>query len=300
MFRGVPDGPVFILSSTALDENEGVFVGGHFLYESIIALWLRSWSEHFLSTVSPKYHGDATSSRTVAFPFPPFDSLRPVDNSVVSFFHHMDMLLPLCLKSVALRYTAEVLPIYPAATRVQLDVRHRMIFENFTEMLARGLVGMALAGLGSPEATEKALGRAVSASDAVVEFLIGLIPIFHAEHMRVILTKYFKALKDTETEHLGGAADTDFEWNEESLLRVRSSRQLRLHAIELLASLPSFCYLNYPCKVEEGGQQPKPAASSWLNQYRPNNNQVLRKSTRCRNIQTAFSEHRPQAGFPDS
>eukprot|EP00977_Amphora_coffeiformis_P029636 scaffold42062_cov176-Amphora_coffeaeformis.AAC.2 len=279
VFRGAPDVPVFIFSSTVLDEHGGVFVGGHFLYESVIALWLRSWSEHFLPTISPKHHGLASSSRFVAFPLPPFDPRRPVENSIVSFFHHMDMLLPLCLKSIVVRYATEVLPIYPAITRVQLDEHHRMVFEKFAGILARGLVGMALSGLGSAEATEKALRRAVSASDAVVEFLIGLIPIFHSEHMRVILTKYLKVLKDTETEHLGETAETDFEWNEESLLRVRSSRQLRLHAIELLTSLPSFCHLNYPCKVEDAHQQSKPAASSWLHQYMQNNEHIFEEIT---------------------
>lgn len=182
----------------------------------------------------------------------------------------MDLLLPVCLKSIVLRYTAEVLPIYPITTRVQLDARHRKIFEDLTEMLARGLVGMAVAGLGSSEETETALGRAVSAADAVVEFLLGLIPIFHAEHMRVLLSRYLKVLRDAETEHLGHTPETEFEWNKENLLRVRSSRQLRLHAVELLASLPSFCYLNYPCKVEETSQQSKPAGSSWLNQHPSN------------------------------
>ena len=281
VFRGAPDGPVFNVSSQALDVNGGVFVGGHFLYESIITLWIRSWSEHFLSASSPRHHGLTASPRVAAFPFSPFDPSRPVESSTVSFFHHMDMLLPLCLKSIVVRYTAEVLPIYPAVTRVKLDEQLHMIFDKFVGMLARGLVGMALAGLGSPEGIEKALQRAVSASDVVVEFLIGLIPIFHAEHMRVIFTKYLKVLKDTETEHLGRTADceTDFEWNEESLLRVRSSRQLRLHAIELLASLPSFCHLNYPCKVADAQHNSKPVSSSWLHQYGPNRNQMFEKLT---------------------
>lgn len=190
-------------------------------------------------------------------------------NPIVSFFQHMDFLLPLCLKSIALRYTAEVLPVYPSATRVQLDAGHQLIFEQFAAMAARGLVGMSLTGLRSPVASEKALSYSLSSSVVVVEFFVGLMSVFHEEHGRAIVTHFLKVLKDTETEHLAGnMADADFfEWNEESLLRVRCSRQLRLRTIEILASLPSFCNLNYPCKVQDASQRSKPAVPTWLKQY---------------------------------
>lgn len=271
VFRGMPDGPMFILCSKTLDEDEVIFVGGHFLYESIMVLWLRKWSEYlFAKHAGPSFHDSPSPRRSIAFPIPDFDPLKELDNPIFSFYHHMDLLLPLCLKSVVLRYTAEVLPVYPSATRVHLDRGHQLVFGRFADMLARGLVGVALSGLGSSEMQERALLKSIVAADTAIEFLIGLIPVFHAEHIRTIITKFFQVLKDTETEHLGGFVhDGDFEWNEESLLRVRCSRQLRLRAIESLAAMPSFCNLNYPSKFTEENPQLKSTPFTWRRQHCP-------------------------------
>ena len=264
VYRGFREGPMFMLSSKALGDHEVLFVGGHFLYESIIVLWLRTWSE-YQSSFSQK------RQKSLSVPVPLMDPSKAMEKQFISFFNHMDLLLPLCLKSIAHRYTAEVSPIYPFTARVQLDAGHQILFEQLAEMLARGLMGMSLAGLGSPESRQKALERSLASADAVVEFFMGILPIFHAEHARSIITKYFKTLKDAETEHLlGGSGDIHhFEWNEETLLRVRCSRQLRLHAIELLSSMPAFLHLNYPVKIRD---EPFPSSASpptWLNQHSP-------------------------------
>lgn len=268
VFRGNQDGPLFILSSASVHEGEISLAGGQFVYESIMMLWLQKWSDHFYmqveDTENPLQRG---SRRAIAFPLPRFDPLRPSENILISFFDHMDLFLPICLKSVALRYSVEVLPLYPPATKVLLDKGHETIFEGLVEMLARGLVGFALAGIES-SSKEENLFRAVSASEGVVDFIVGLIPILHAEHMRAIISKYLKTLKDTETEHLGGSfPDIEFSWTEESLVRVRCSRQLRLAAIEAFASVPSFCNINVPCKLSEELRPVKPRSALWLRQY---------------------------------
>lgn len=269
VLRGVADGPMFILSSKTLDEDEVIFVGGHFLYESMMVLWLRKWTEYFFEKSSgPTFHDSPSPRRSVAFPIPDFDPLKDFDNSIFSFFHHMDLLLPLCLKSIVLRYSAEVLPLYPAATRVQLDRGHQSVFGRFAEMLARGLVGMCLSGLGAFDKREQALLQSISAAGTAIEFLIGLIPVFQAEDMRTIISKFFKVLKNTETEHLGlFVHEGDFEWTEESLLRVRCSRQLRLRTIESLATMPSFCSLNNPGKVSDENFEAKSTPYTWLRQH---------------------------------
>jgi hypothetical protein len=129
-------------------------------------------------------------------------------------------------------------------------------------------LGQALSGLRSSDEMDRSLVRALSSSEVVLEFLVGLLTVFHAQHMNVLLTKYFHTLRDCETEHLQDLDESSFKWTKENLHRVRCTRQLRIRAIEVFASLPSFLALNYPLKFSGQIGIKKLTKASWTCQYK--------------------------------
>jgi hypothetical protein len=269
VFRGPADGPLLLFSIKSPDGHEVPIASGEYIYESIMVLWLGAWLDHMEGSLTETLDTSSFTGREVAtFTIPEYDTAVAADGSIYSFYAHMDFLLPLCLKSIVLRYSVEVLPMYPQSTRAMVDDSHMIVLEPFVEMLARGLMGQALAGLGSSGERDSALLRALSASELVLDFLVGLLTVLHAEHMRVLISKYFKTLRDSETEHLAeGFSDVEFEWTEESLHRVRCSRQLRLFAVETIAVLPSFLALNYPLKHSGHSEDESVKKASWMHQY---------------------------------
>lgn len=259
---GMPDGPVLLFSVDSFDAKAGEIACGDYLYESIMVLWLRSWFDRVQNTSGGHLN-------KAIFPIPEYDpSITPEDN-IFSFYAHMDFLLPLCLKSIVLRYSVEVLPTYPPSTRAMLDESHMMVLEPFIEMLTRGLMGQAVAGLGSPSNRDRALLRALSSSELILEFLVGLLTVIHHEHMRILISKYFTTLRNSEREYLGeGFEETDFEWTEERLQYFRCSRQLRIRAIETFAVLPSFLALNYPLRYSRRKVPTSSEKISWMQQHK--------------------------------
>lgn len=232
-------------------------------------LWQKAWLEYVGRSLSePPNRTNEARPPTVTFPVRLPRGPSASQSSIFLFYAHMDVLLPLCLKSVILRYAVEVLPFYPPSTKALLDESHIVIMNQLIELLARGLLGQALSGVGSSNGCEKALSRALMSSETVLDFLVGLLGVFHPEHMHILLRTFFKTLRDGEIEHLHGrnVTDSGFEWTEESLQRVRSSRQLRVRAVEVLAALPSFVSLNYPRRyaVERSSDTAKKA--TWLMQ----------------------------------
>lgn len=272
VYRGPPEGPLLLFSIKSKDGHKVPIATGEYLYESIMVLWLGAWIDYVESSLTDTLDTSSLTGREFAtFAIPEYDPTTSADNSIYSFYAHMDFLLPLCLKSIVLRYSVEVLPMYPPSTKAMIDDSHMVVLEPFVEMLARGLMGRALSGLGSSGERDKALLRAVSASELVLDFLTGLLTVLHPEHMRVLIRKYFKTLRDSETEHLGDSLSVlEFEWTDESLHRVRCSRQLRLLAVEHFAVLPSFLALNYPMKYSGHVTDEPVEKVSWMDQYKEN------------------------------
>lgn len=269
VLRGPSNGPLFIFSVRSVDGHVVPVACGQYLYESIMLLWLRAWLDHVEDVLTEPTDTSSLSGRPfVTFAIPELDVQAATPKTIFSCYAHLDILLPLCLKSIVLRYGIEVLPVYPPATRVALDECHLLVFEPFVECLARGLIGMGLDGLGSRETRDKALTRALSSSEVVVEFLIGLMDVLHPEYVHSLFRQFFKTLRDCETEHLGDSlTEVDFVWTEESLHRVRCSRQFRLRAAEMLSSLPMFLALNYPPKYSTRDSSGKLKRASWRQQY---------------------------------
>ena len=210
-------------------------------------------------------------SKITSFVLPSPSLTQPAHQSpIFSFFANMDFLLPLCTKSIALRFNIEVLSRFPPWTKALVDEGHLRVLEPFIEMLARGLMGQALSGLKhSEESLDIALLRALESSGVVHDFITGLTAVLHPEHVRSLITQYFRTLRDCETEHLGDLSSIDFRWTEENLHRVRASRQLRLQAIERFAVFPAFLAMNYPRKFtspSSSRNQRRTQKSDWLHQ----------------------------------
>lgn len=263
VLRGPADAPVLLFSVRGKAEDDLPVASGDYVYETVMVLWLRSWlDDHMeaLNSASPSDHAAQTKSFSVP-------NVKNPSSPTLSFYSNMDVLLPICLKSLVLRYSVEILPMHPDWTRGLIDERHMKVFGPFIELLARGLMGQASA-TDSQINEALAISRALESADHVLDFLVGLFSVLHPEHMRILVNKYFKTLRECETEHFtAGFRGDDSTWTPENLHRVRCSRHLRLRAIEVLSCLPSFLSLNFPLKCP-GSMKSKDSksVSSWMYQ----------------------------------
>ena len=237
---------------------------GDFLYESLMVLWLQTWADH-VETRSDgqgafESRGGETTS-TIVIPDLTMDS--PIDDAMCSFYAHMDVVLPLCLKSIVLRCSNAAHPARSLCPKVVLDDRHMAVFEPFVEMITRALIGEALTGITIPDRVNSLL-RSMFSADVVLDFMVGLAAVIHPAHFRVLLVKYFTTLRDCETEHVQSIdGEVTFAWTEESLHRVQCSRQLRIRAVERFAALPNFVGLNYPTKYASKRAPTRPKNATW-------------------------------------
>jgi hypothetical protein len=227
-------------------------VRGLYVYESIMVLWLQAW-EDYVSTI----HQNA--SNVINF-------LGEKDNDFAMFHLQIDILLPILLKSICLRYEQVTKNSKQKPIRCILDKDHVHVFESFVEMLAIGLMGQAMAEL-QQQTEHGTLDDAIDACDHVVDFLIGLFAIFHPAHMKTIISKFIMTLRSCETDHDGSNESIPFEWNETSLHRTKCSRQLRLRIVEKLAVLPNFVALNFPQRYSSKHFSSAAKQSSWTMQY---------------------------------
>lgn len=236
--------------------------GNCYLYESLIFCWVNAWSD---------YKSEAAGANDV----PLFESSTAANSKLLDFFLNMDILLPLCLKSLAVRYCIEVQASSDLLARAVLDPQHMTILKHFVQVLARCVMGQALTHSNSGDVLNEknaALLRALASSELIVEWFEGLTAILHPEVMRSLIGGYFQTLNECETAHSkeNPKGVLEFQWNEENIHRVRSSRQLRLRAVEKLAVMPSFLALNFPNKFSDASQSADNSdsgISSWKVQY---------------------------------
>ena len=269
-YRGFCDDAVMTLSIQGGRPNQNeaplLITGGTYLYESIIFLWINAWSDYNLQM-------GGTND------VPIFVSPATKSNGLFGFISNMNTILPLCLKSLAVRYGVEVQASNDLSIRALLDAPHMTLLESFAEILAKGVMGQALtySSTSTNVSDEKsaALLRALASADLVGDWFVGLFPLLHPEHMRKILSSYFESLNECETTHLqqNPKGLLEFQWTEQNIHRVRSSRQLRLQLCEKLAVLPSYLALNFPPKFAdkvEAHQVENSGISSWKEQYGEN------------------------------
>jgi hypothetical protein len=121
-----------------------------------------------------------------AFPYPfqfqsdnveacnyPFDARLNVPSNEIAteFILHVDVLLPLCLKSIVTACVED-----QTSSKAIVDDDLLRLICRFIEMLTCGLIDQALAALpSSTEECEASLRTALQSSEIIVDFLAGLL-----------------------------------------------------------------------------------------------------------------------------
>jgi hypothetical protein len=219
-------------------------------YEVIFVLWAKAWLEYTAENGARIQHGlyhqceSETDNRSLL---------------ISSFYAHKDLLLPLCMKSMAMRCSS-VPSEANSSAKVIVDEYHMQILEPVIEMLCQGLMAEALST--AADNPDQALIEALRSADTVVDFLIGLSSMIHPQQQGIIITTFIKTLRAAEKE------DEDLlvghiEWNSSTIRRVKSSRHLRLRAIEKLSVLASFMQSNFPLKYCQWDTPSKERRVSW-------------------------------------
>jgi hypothetical protein len=222
-----------------------------FAYEPIMALWVKAWIHH-----------TSRNSANNESNFPPLTLWQQDSSSpIYGFYAHMDVLLPLCLKSMILRCSA-MLPQSPSRSRVIFDTSHMEIMFPFVGVLASSLLGEA----NSADEKEEALSMALESTDTVVDFLVGLAAVLHPQQLAELIQKFFKVLRDAETPDTTGTQEVEFRWEPDSLHSVRCSRQLRLRVVERFSVIGPYLAMNFPGKFTEWTPGSKQHRRTWTTQ----------------------------------
>eukprot|EP00985_Skeletonema_marinoi_P013757 scaffold6868_cov120-Skeletonema_marinoi.AAC.2 len=233
------------------------------LYESITSLWVQSWTSFAASM-----KGESVlrgSSETV--PLWPYEVVQGTSNQssdaiiASSFIRNASFFLPLCLKSLALRcslhYTTKM--IVPMTF---LDDSHIRVLVPMVESIALGTMREAMAGGSSTSSTsDQMLTKALSISTHVMDFFIGLFALVHPSQVATLVKAYFNILKECEDPQRRASDSTD----KFRLRRIKCSQQIRLYAVERLATMSRFTGLNFPLKYS-GSYPKKNQAANWMNQ----------------------------------
>jgi hypothetical protein len=252
------------VKSNELDDESVVM--SNTLYVSLIKTVIRNYSNNYAEIFrkTPKNSQDDPPKTLINIK----DRISGESlNFIDEFFAHIDFILPLCLKSIVVRYGTK--SSKPMAKVLVEDIEIQM-FETFISLLAQGLVIQAVEKCESQQDRENSLKKSISSSQIVVDFLVGLISIIRGKHIEGFLLKYFDTIRDAEpTSSVSANGKQNFTWTEEELHQLECCQQLRLFAAEALGVLPSFLALNLPMKYsvtvtknEFYGTKP-----NWFNQY---------------------------------
>jgi hypothetical protein len=221
-----------------------------FIYEIVLTMWMYSSKQH-------EVERDENSSKNSALKFE--------DHEL--FMKHVDFLLPLCLKSLALRClerrkSPELVP------SLVLDKKHMYILEPLIEKIAKGFVKQVLI---CESSVDLAIANVLATSDTVLDFLIGLLTLIHPSQVSWLIFKYLETLRlcEEDQETPDNTASTEI-----TIKRIRANRQLRLRAAEKLSSMPRFIALNFPYKIHPYKWLGSNTPCSWTNQM-IDNDQLL-------------------------
>jgi hypothetical protein len=179
--------------------------------------------------------------------------------------HHMEFIVPLCLKSIILRhcnYTSGV------STKVCLEKCDFDLIEAFTRHLVRCLIYLCKDS-SAENNRETILLNALQSSQIVLDFIVGLSSIIQAKQVEVLVSLYFQMLRDHEMISLQQYTQTEKTAQNEGIChQVRCSQQLRLLAAEILSTIPSFLVLNVPIKYSTTNKlETRNEATAWLTHY---------------------------------
>ncbi|KAI2508349.1 hypothetical protein MHU86_6023 [Fragilaria crotonensis] len=217
-----------------------------------MALWVKAWLRRM-----------SIDSASKDSAFPPL-RVRHEDSGspIFGFYVHMDILLPLCLKSLILR-CSPMLPQHPSISRIIFDTSHMEILFPFMGVLASCLLGEADSG----DEKDEALSMALDSMDTALDFLIGLASVLHPQQLAELVQKFFKVLRDAETFVVGIEKEGSFTWTPDSIHTIRSSRQLRLRAVERFSTIGPYLAINFPKKFTEWKPGSRQSPLSWTEQF---------------------------------
>ena len=255
------------------DSEDGVDETKPYLYECILALWLQAWLEYIVSAPAMMQARNAVAKKQTS-------SLRrsilASQETITMFSDNMDVLLPLCLKSFALRCSSNDVTRDPVPSTI-LDSKHMHVLEPLVDAMAQSLVSKVLRnnapmpGGNVQEDWDTKLVDSLEASDSILDFLVGLLSIVHPAQCSILIFRYFKSLRACENDEdsdeepilmqtlseidgeIMSGASTTSQGKAIGLAfrRTICSRQLRLRAIERLSTLPRFVALNFPYKYSD-------------------------------------------------
>ncbi len=242
--------------------------GNSFVYESIIILWIKAWMSTYNSS------GEGFESPSVA---------------VELFFANIDFILPLSLKSLALRLAIPDVSYVGEETINMtipsvLDSCHIETFLLFMDVLAYGSMRFAIKNHMVVLSSSK--NQRIPICDETAEFLIGLLALLHPSQVALLIDRFITTLFIAEHDD-GEILRKDFSSGqmrvehyfgkvqpspvEESsapseIVRANCSRKIRLRIISKLSQIPSFCSINYPLKYPMMGRRSASIHASWTHQ----------------------------------
>ena len=183
---------------------------------------------------------------------------------VLAFYSNMNLLLPLCLKSIVIRCSLST-SSSSSDKKVVVDETHMKVLSSMMVMLASCVVAEAAAA--DDGRKSQSIAVALIRSDAILDFIVGLACVLHPQQLSEIVSVYFKTLRETEIAgKIQGGKQKPFVWDGPTLHRVRCSRQLRLHSVERLCTIGPFLAMNYPLKFPEWKGNRKANPPKWTNQ----------------------------------
>ena len=235
------------------------------LYESITSLWVLSWTS-FAASMKGERILEGSSETVPTWPYEVIQGPSNLSSDAIiasSFVRNASFFLPLCLKSLALRcyphYTTKL--IVPMTF---LDQSHMQVLVPMVETIALGTMREAMTGGSSTASTsDQMLTKALhTISEHALDFMTGLFALLHPSQVATLVKAYFNILDKCEDPiHRAPAAAADMS----DLRRIKCSQQIRLYAIERLATLPRFTALNFPLKYS-GSYPKKSTPNNWMNQ----------------------------------
>jgi len=212
-----------------------------YFYEIIFTFWLHAFSRRLSQLESEK---------------------SPMDIDPQMFLRSMDFLLPLCLKSLALRCSYKDRKTELISSTV-LDLKHLDVLDPLIAHIGFSLV-LSASDTDGPNFNRE-LSRSLARSDAVVDFFVGLLSVVHPAQSAFLITRYFRTLNDCE-EYSLDHIDVEDVRNLQYLQRICVCRHLRLRAAEKLSNLPRFAALNFPFKYHPNSIYNSNEGASWINQ----------------------------------
>ena len=223
--------------------------GTPFLYEIVVTLWVQAWTSSAASMKSDiQIQGSTHNIPSWPFELVVGDVGQSTDCNVArAFVRHMAFFLPLCLKSLGLRCASSPTTklIVPMTF---LDESHMLILAPMLETIAIGLMRESLSGSSGVANSDQMLTKSLSNSDYVLDFIVGLFALLHPSQVATLLRAYFNILEECEGPSLKYRNTPHTAKKSSELRRIRCARQLRLHAVERLVTMPNFSRLNFPIK----------------------------------------------------